>query len=80
MRAFSLLPSLSNFSVVDQGVAYHNLMLNNKADFILEYIQAFLFQPMKKEDVDWSQSRIIFIASEFARYQHYAIGFKFLGI
>jgi hypothetical protein len=26
-----------NFSVVDQGVAYLNLMPNNKADFILEY-------------------------------------------
>jgi selenocysteine lyase/cysteine desulfurase len=26
-----------NFSVVDQGMAYLNLMLNNKADFILEY-------------------------------------------
>jgi hypothetical protein len=26
-----------NFSVIDQGVAYLNLMLNNKADFILEY-------------------------------------------
>ena len=30
-----------NFSVVDQGVAYLNLMLNNKADFILEYNEAF---------------------------------------
>ena len=26
-----------NFSVVDQGFAYLNLMLNNKSDFILEY-------------------------------------------
>lgn len=26
-----------NISVVDQGMAYLNLMLNNKADFILEY-------------------------------------------
>ena len=26
-----------NFSVVDQGYAYLSLMLNNKADFILEY-------------------------------------------
>jgi hypothetical protein len=26
-----------NFSVVNQGVSYLNLMLNNKADFILEY-------------------------------------------
>lgn len=26
-----------NISIVDQGMAYLNLMLNNKADFILEY-------------------------------------------
>ncbi len=30
-----------NFSVVDQGVAYLNLMLNHKADFILEYNEIF---------------------------------------
>jgi hypothetical protein len=66
-----------NFSVVDQGVAYLNLMLNNKADFILEYNEASSSsEPLKREDVDWSQSRIIFIAPEFTRYQQYAIGFK----
>jgi predicted transport protein len=69
-----------NFSVVDQGVAYLNLMLNNKADFILEYNEVFSSEPLKREDVDWSQSRIIFIAPEFTRYQQYAIGFKDLGI
>jgi predicted transport protein len=69
-----------NFSVVDQGVAYLNLMLNNKADFILEYNEAFSGQPLKRENVDWSQSRIIFIAPEFTRHQQYAIGFKDLGI
>ena len=69
-----------NFSVVDQGVAYLNLMLNNKADFILEYNEAFSSEPLKREEVDWSQSRIIFIAPEFTRYQQYAIGFKDLGI
>jgi hypothetical protein len=69
-----------NFSVVDQGVAYLNLMLNNKTDFILEYIHAFPSQAINKQDVDWSQSRIIFIAPEFTRYQQYAIGFKDLGI
>lgn len=68
-----------NFSVVDQGVAYLNLMLNNKADFILEYNEAFSNQPLKRENVDWSQSRIIFIAPEFTRHQQYAIGFKDLG-
>ncbi len=55
-------------------------MLNNKADFVLEYIHAFPSQSMRKQDVDWSQSRIIFIAPEFTRYQQYAIGFKDLGI
>ena len=67
--------------MVDQVVAYLNLMLNNKADFILEYNEAFSSsEPLKREDVDWSQSRIIFIAPEFTRYQQYAIGFKELGI
>jgi predicted transport protein len=33
-----------------------------------------------KPDVDWSQSRIIFIAPEFTRHQQYAVGFKDLGI
>jgi hypothetical protein len=53
-----------NFSVVDQGIAYLNLMLNNKADFILEYNErasSSLSKTLKRDDVDWSQSRIIFI-------------------
>lgn len=68
-----------NFSVVDQGVAYLNLMLNNKAEFILEYNQKFS-PGLKREDVDWSQSRIIFIAPEFTKYQQHAVGFKEFGI
>jgi hypothetical protein len=70
-----------NFSVVDQGVAYLNLMLNNKSDFILEYIQRFKSSSsLKREDVDWSQSRVIFISPEFTKYQQHSIGFKDLGI
>jgi hypothetical protein len=73
-----------NFSVVDQGVAYLNLMLNNKADFILEYNERasslLSSKTLKRDDVDWSQSRIIFISPEFTKYQQYAIGFKDLGI
>ena len=34
-----------NFSVVDQGMAYLNLMLNNKSDFILEYNESFSSPP-----------------------------------
>jgi predicted transport protein len=69
-----------NFSIVDQGFAYLNLMLNNKSDFILEYNESFPNQPLKRGNIDWSQSRIIFISPEFTRYQQYAIGFKELGI
>jgi predicted transport protein len=69
-----------NFSVVDQGVAYLNLMLNHKADFILEYNEVFPNQPLRREDVDWSQSKVIFIAPEFTKYQQYALGYRDLAI
>ena len=41
-----------SFSVIDQGYAYLSLMLNNKADFILEYNEN-LKANLKKDDVDW---------------------------
>ena len=68
-----------NFSVIDQGVAYLNLMLIHKAEFIYAYYQKTSHQ-LKKEDVDWSQSRILFITPEFTKYQQQALGFKDLGI
>jgi uncharacterized protein DUF5655 len=62
-------------------MAYLNLMLNNKADFILEYNETSSPpHSLKREDVDWSQSRVIFIAPEFTKYQQHAIGFKDVGI
>ena len=68
-----------NFSVVDQGYAYLSAMLNNKADFILEYNEC-CHKTLKKSDVDWSQSRVIFIAQNFTSYQKEAINFKDLPI
>ena len=47
-----------NYSVIDQGYAYLSLMLNNKADFILEYNESSK-ETLKRNDVDWSQSRVI---------------------
>ena len=35
---------------------------------------------LKREDIEWSQSRIIFISPKFTKYQQHAIGFKELGI
>jgi predicted transport protein len=68
-----------NFSVIDQGMAYLNLMLNNKADFILEYNERTT-PSLKRENIDWTQTRVIFVAPEFTKYQQHAIGFKDLGI
>ncbi|NDV97131.1 hypothetical protein D0T84_19815 [Dysgonomonas sp. 521] len=68
-----------NFSVIDQGYAYLSLMLNNKADFILEFNESRQ-TTLKRSDVDWSQSRVIFISPQFTNYQREAINFKDLPI
>jgi predicted transport protein len=68
-----------NFSVIDQGYAYLSLMLNNKADFILEFNEN-LDKTLKRNDVDWSQSRVLFVSTAFTNYQREAINFKDLPI
>lgn len=68
-----------NFSVIDQGYAYLSLMLNNKADFILEFNEK-LNKALKRADVDWSQSRVIFVSTGYTTYQREAINFKDLPI
>ncbi len=68
-----------NFSVIDQGYAYLSVMLNNKADFILEFNEN-LDKTLKRNDVDWSQSRVLFISPAFTNYQREAINFKDLPI
>lgn len=68
-----------SFSVVDQGFSYLSLMLNNKADFILEYNEK-KGGNLKREDVDWSQARILFLARSFTTHQQNAINFKDLPI
>lgn len=68
-----------NFSVVDQGLAYLSLMLNNKAEFILEYNE-YCEKNLKRNDIDWSQSKVIFISPTFTEYQRESINFKDLPI
>ncbi|MGI6278646.1 MAG: DUF5655 domain-containing protein [Patescibacteria group bacterium] len=68
-----------SFSVVDQGFAYLSQMLNKKAEFILEYNEK-REQNLKRNDIDWSQSRIIFIAGSFTTHQQKAINFQDLPI
>lgn len=65
----------TNYSVIDQGYTYLSLLLNNKADFILEYNER-TNSTLKKSDVDWSQSRVLFVSPQFSNYQIHSINFR----
>lgn len=68
-----------NISVVDQGFTYLSLMLENKADFIIEYNES-LKRNLKREDIDWSQTRVAFVSPSFTENQIQATNFKDIGI
>ncbi len=66
-------------SVVDQGFTYLNLMLENKADFIVEYNESCK-DSIQRKDVDWSQTRVIFVSTSFTENQKLATNFKDIAI
>jgi predicted transport protein len=68
-----------NMSVVDQGFTYLSLMMENKADFIIEYNES-LKRNLKREEVDWSQTRVAFVATSFTENQRQATNFKDIAI
>ena len=68
-----------NISVVDQGFTYLSLMLENKADFIVEYNET-LKGNLKRTDVDWSQTRVVFVSPSFTENQKTATNFKDIAI
>lgn len=57
-----------NFSVIDQGYTYLNTLLDRKADFVLLYREV-TGKDLKKEDVDWASTKVIFISPQFTKYQ-----------
>jgi len=64
-----------SFSIIDQGFSYLSTMLQNKSDFILEYNE-IVGKTLKKNEVDWSQSKIIYISPSFTPHQINSINFK----
>lgn len=68
-----------NISVIDQGFTYLGLMLENKADFIIEYNEQ-LSRNLKREEVDWSQTRVVFVSPSFTDFQIEATNFKDIAI
>ena len=65
----------SSYSVIDQGYTYLSILLNNKSDFILEYNEV-KDKTLKRDGIDWTQSKIIFISPKFSEYQKNSINFK----
>ena len=65
----------SSYSVIDQGYSYMSVMLNNKSDFILEYNER-KDTTLKRDKIDWSQSKIIFNSQSFNTYQKNSVNFK----
>ncbi len=65
----------SSYSVIDQGFTYYQLVLNNKSEFIL-LLSHHLGKLLKVDDIDWSQSRIVFISPSFNSYQKDSVNFK----
>ena len=68
-----------NVSVIDQGFTYLGLMLENKADFIVEYNEQ-LKRNLKRDEVDWSQTRVVFVSPSFTDFQIEATNFKDIAI
>ncbi len=67
--------NVKNHSLVDQGYTYLKLMLERKADFVLQY-NLKNNSNLSINDVDWSQSRILFVSPVFTPYQLNATDFK----
>ena len=67
--------NIKNHSLVDQGYTYLKLMLERKADFVLQY-NIKTKSSLTTQDIDWSQSRIIFVSPIYTAYQLNATDFK----
>ena len=67
--------NVKNHSLVDQGYTYLKLMLERKADFVLQY-NIKTKSSLNIQDIDWSQSRIIFVSPIYTAYQLNATDFK----
>lgn len=67
--------NIKNGSLVDQGYTYLKIMLERKADFVLKYNEKTK-SSLKVTDIDWSQSRIIFVSPVYTEYQLNATDFK----
>ncbi len=63
---------VENFSLMDQGKTYLNLALEHKDSLLQEYFEK-TGKTLKRTEIDWSQTRVVFIGPEFTTYQKRAL-------
>lgn len=69
----------NSYSVIDQGYSYLATALNNKAELILDYNER-TGNILKRDEVDWTQTKIFFISQSFTKFQKESLNFKDLPI
>ena len=57
-----------NYSLVDQGYTYLKVLFQSKADFVLRYNRK-TGRNIDVPDIDWSQSRVVFVSTDYTSYQ-----------
>lgn len=68
-----------NYSLIDQGVSYYQLLHERKENFVLLYNKK-LNKTADITDIDWDETRVIFISPAYTKYQKRASGFQGLPI
>lgn len=64
-----------SYSVIDQGFTYLNSLHSNKSDFVLMYNE-ITNSSLKTDEIEWSQSKILFISPSFNTFQKESVNFK----
>lgn len=67
--------NLQAFSIIDQGFAYLWALNSHKEKTFLEYTNS-TGSSLKFKEVNWNQSRVIFVSPQFNNYQKEAINYK----
>lgn len=64
-----------NFRIILKGFTYLNTIKENKADFIVEYNET-QNKYLKRDDVDWSKTKVVFVSQGFTPNQRKAMNLK----
>ncbi len=70
---------IKNYSLIDQGVSYYQLLHERKENLVLLYNKK-MNKTSDVKDINWDETRVIFISQEYTKYQKRASGFQGLPI